>query len=60
MYILHNGDDSGDHDKGETEKSDISGNESRGGSIEANLLAKKPKLNLDSSSNSSRADINLI
>ncbi|KAM1746590.1 hypothetical protein ACFX11_013207 [Malus domestica] len=57
--FIHNGDDSGDHDKGETKKSDISGNESRGGSIEENLLAK-PKLNLDSSSNSSRAAINLI
>lgn len=56
---IHNGDDSGDHDKGETEKSAISGNKSRGGSIEENLLAK-PKLNVDSSSNSSRADLNVV
>ncbi|KAM1385287.1 hypothetical protein ACFX15_031013 [Malus domestica] len=54
-----NGDDSGDHDKGETEKSVVSGNKSRGGSIEENLLVK-PKLNLDSSSNSSRADLNVV
>ncbi|KAB2594637.1 dentin sialophosphoprotein [Pyrus ussuriensis x Pyrus communis] len=56
---IHNGDDSGDHDKGETEKSVISGNKSRGGSIEENLLAK-PKLNMDSSSNSGSADLNVV
>ncbi|BFG15534.1 hypothetical protein CerSpe_018080 [Prunus speciosa] len=47
-----NDDDPGDHDGGEIEKSIISGNESREGHVEKNLLVK-PTLNLDS-------DIDLI
>ncbi|XP_021833946.1 uncharacterized protein LOC110773732 [Prunus avium] len=42
-----NDDDPGDHDGGEIEKSIISGNESREGPVEKNLLVK-PTLNLDS------------